>query len=443
VGIISGRMRLNLTNKVLFEEQCVVDEAKVFYHENRVLRAIYNTKQAQLYQKLFQEMNFEPLYEAGLVRSKIATDIELDNCDLILEHEKVDFFLDPSEMTDTMFWNAALCFVRINKTLAQNHLILKDAHPWNITFFKGKPIFFDFSSIGYSKEISSNWFNEFYTYFAVPLSLSNSRWNELAQEYRRQHHNGFGLKLSGNDLIKKYLFRSFFKLRKDLNNPILFLDNLEKWILKYTPKTAQGAWDNYEQRHNANYCEPNTFKQKFVHNILSKYKPKRVADLASNKGYYAFMAESLGANVIGFDYEPYSVDTATSSIKNQNITFCQMNFLIPTSKHGWGLLTPDAFSRFHSDIALVLGLIHHVCLVQKFPVKLFCDSSAKYASKGLILEFVYPEDIHVQKWNANVPLDYNKNSIKEYFKHHYNSFEESEMLAENGIMRQFFFFYNN
>ncbi|MBS1736704.1 MAG: hypothetical protein JSS98_08915, partial [Bacteroidetes bacterium] len=319
----------------------------------------------------------------------------------------------------------------------------KDSHPWNITFHKGKPVFFDFSSVGYSKEISTNWFNEFYTYFVVPIVLSHTKWHYLSNEYRRQHLNGLGLKLSEHHLIKKYLFRSFFKLSKFLKQPEIFFEKLNNWLLKYLPKPVNGTWDEYDQMHKSEFNNPVTIKQKFVYDILKREQPKKVADLATNKGYYAFMAESLGAKVIGFDYEEFSVDAARNLLNGQAISFCQMNFLTPTPNKGWGLIFPNAFQRYHSEIAMALGLIHHVCLVQKFPVKLFCDSCAKYASKGVILEFVFPDDLHVKKWNAKIPDDYNKKSISNYFMNSYNNFSESEIITNDGIKRQFFYFYND
>lgn len=428
---------------IVFEKQCVIDQAKVFYMEDKVYRAVYNPTQAKLYERLFNEIDFEPLFEAGLVRTKINKELTIPNCHLILEHEKIDFFIDPSEMTNSMFWDAAKSYIQLNKLLAEYNLILKDSHPWNITFHKGKPVFFDFSSISFSKVVTSSWFTEFYTYFGVPIALAHSKWSNLANEYRKQHLSGFGLKLSEHPLIKKYLFRSFIKLSKLQNEPVMFFTKLNDWISKYPPVTSKGKWDNYDQKHESDFDKPSTVKQKFVYNILEKEKPTKVADLATNKGYFAFMAENLGAKVIGFDYEEFSVDAARNLITDQNISFCQMNFMTPTARRGWGLVIPDAFQRFHSDISLALGLIHHVCLVQRFPVQLFCDSCARYADNGVILEFVYPEDLHVKTWNVDIPHDYNKKSICNYFSKYFDSHSESDLVTEGGIMRQFLFFSNN
>ena len=436
-------MKNNITDKILFEEQCVIDEAKIFYFEGRVLRAIYNDEQAELYRKILTDGTLNAAFESGLVKTKIADDIIIDGCSLVVEHEQIDFFLHPVEMTSQMFYNCALTFVRIAKNLAAHKLILKDAHPWNLTYHKGKPVFFDFASIGFSNQYHSSWVDQFFTYFAVPLKLASSKWNDLAVEYRRQHTNGFGVKLSGKKKFKQLFFNSFISISKQLDNTDLYLQKLEHWIEKQKPETITGEWDNYEQGHNTRYDNPVTLKQNFVYNILKKCKPARVIDLAANKGYYGFMAEHLGAKVIAFDYEEFCVDEANKLIADKNITFCQMNFTLPTPAYGWALIGPGAYSRFKSDIALALGLIHHVCLVQKFPVKLFCDICAQYSKKGVVIEFVFPEDKHVKSWDIIIPPDYSIEALKSYFSKQFNKIELSDMMNSDEIKRQFLFFYND
>jgi hypothetical protein len=431
------------TGNIVFEEQCVIDESKVFYTQNKVFRAIYHPKRAILYRQILNEGILNDCFENGLIRTKISEDVSLDGCDLILEHEKIHFFLHPAEMTNLMFWNAALSFVKISKKLAKHKLVLKDAHPWNLTFHNGKPVFFDFASIEECGGYNLNWFEEFYKYFAVPIRLGNSKWYKLANEYRRQHITGIGLGAVSNAYVKNYLLRSFTKLKKLLNTPIVFLDELEKWLLMQKPAVENGVWDNYEQGHNVSFDNPATVKQQFVYDLLNEFKPEKVIDLATNKGFYAFMAEYFGARVIAFDYEAFSVDESNRLLGNRQITFCQMNFTLPTPPYGWGLVGPDAFKRFRSDIGFALGLIHHICLVQRYPVKLFCDTCARYAQKGIILEMVDPEDVHVKAWNKVIPLDYNITSIKKYFFTHYKNVKESEIMSKDGIKRQFFFFYNN
>lgn len=426
--------------EIEYEEQSVIDDSKIFYLNNKVLRAIFDNRKAVLYRKLLDEGLLNEAFNTGLVRTKIS-DLSLENCPLIIEHDRIDFFLHPQEMTDLMFWEAAIAMTQLCKNLAKQNLILTDAHPWNVTFHKGKPVFFDFGSLEFGNKYSQEWLNEFYTYFAVPLWLSHSKWNHLSIDYRRQHLKGFGLSLTSYTLIKKIFFKRYWSLIKQKDNIILFLDELEQWVQSKKPKKVKGYWDKYEQAHNNSFDNPQTVKQHFVFEILKNFQPVKVLDLASNKGFYALMAEHLGANVVGFDYEPFSVDEGRKIALGKNITMCQMDFTMPTPQYGWGLTGPDSFKRFKSNIVLALGLIHHVCLNQRFPVKLFCDTCSKYAIDGVILEFVYPEDEHVTAWNKTIPKDYNVHSIKKYFGKYFVACQESALLTDNNLKRQFFYFH--
>lgn len=429
-----------LMTGIVFDEQSIVDTSRVFYAEGKVYRAIYDSNQALIYKNLVSSGILTEAFENGLVATKEAT-FTIPDCPLVLEHQCLNYFLHPAEMTNAMFWESAKTMIRIGKTLAIHGFILTDAHPWNLTFDKGKPVFFDFSSIAKGSSYTASWFNEFYTYFAFPLWLASTKRHHLAGEYRRQHLNGFGFSVAKSRLLKRIFFRDLFRLMKFLGDPVELFNRLENWVSSKRPLSSQGSWDSYEQAHNFAVDQPQTLKQKFVFDVLKTFKPRKVIDLAANKGYYTYMAEKLGAKVIAFDYESFSVDSGNSEGRGKQITFCLMDFKTPTPAYGWGLVGPDAFKRFRSDIAMALGLIHHICLTQRFPVKLFCDTCAKYSKQGVILEYVYPEDIHVASWNIPIPSDYSIAHVKGYFKTHFTDFRESEIFSENGSKRQFFYFY--
>src|SRR5690606_31197032 len=126
----------------------------------------------------------------------------------------------PAEYTNKMFFEAALKMIGLLKILVKNGYALKDAHPLNITNFKGRYYFFDFTSIYKSGNISLAWLEEFYKYFAIPIYLaSKEKTYKLSKEYRREHKMGLGLNLAETKLVKKIFFRDFWALTKYTNNP--------------------------------------------------------------------------------------------------------------------------------------------------------------------------------------------------------------------------------
>src|SRR5687768_3379262 len=136
-----------LTTKVFLEEQSIVDDCRLFYLDEKVYRAVFKSDQADFYRNILAGDTLHEAMELGLVRTKVCNTFSFKNASLILQHERIDFFLHPSEMTDTMYWNLAVTLVKICKSLAKSGLSLQDAHPWNMTYANGQVVFFDFSSI--------------------------------------------------------------------------------------------------------------------------------------------------------------------------------------------------------------------------------------------------------------------------------------------------------
>src|SRR5690606_4197899 len=126
---------------------------------------------------------------------------------LILEHLKVPFILNPCEYTNEMYWETAVMFIKLSRQLYKNYqLLTSDAHPWNMSYFNSKPIFFDFSSLYKGNNISLQWIEEFERYFAVPIKLASfsKTTYPYSLEYRREHILGIGKSLSKIKWVRKF-----------------------------------------------------------------------------------------------------------------------------------------------------------------------------------------------------------------------------------------------
>lgn len=417
---------------------------RVIIKKDQVLRVITDEGYIKLYKTLIKSEDFRDMFPLGLIETSIYS--ETENV-LILRHEKIDFILHPSEYTNKMFWEAAVMYIILCKEMYKRYGILTvDAHPWNITFNGPNPVFFDFSSFYKGNMISLGWLKEFEKYFAIPIRLAriSKKTFPLSQEYRREHINGFGLSLLNKPIIRKIFNRRYNSIYKGNSNPEEVYENILKWLNKNKPIEEKSEyWLEYEQSHQANFLNPITLKQKFVFDILSGRKPTKVLDLAANKGYFAMMAEKIGAKVLAFDYEEMTVNTCRGEIlKNKGgVTPAMKNFIYPSPPSGPGLTTKSSYERFTCEIVLALGLIHHICLRQGIPVSVFCEICKNYAEKGIILEFVDPTDIHVQTWKIQIPIDYTKESIYDYMYDKFPKIEE-KIHVEDGINRTFIYFFN-
>jgi hypothetical protein len=423
-----------------------MDEAgKVFVFEDRVFRAIYTQRHAVLFRKILDSSWIEDVFRAGLVKTWIPEDLSLDGAELVLEHQYIPFTLHPAELTAYMHWLSAKTMVRVNLALARHGLALKDAHPWNLMFHKGSPIFIDFGSIDQIETIPYSWLDEFRRYFAVPIWLSFRFKGSFGDEYRKQHLTGFGIKLFDLFVFKKIIFSSLSKLYRFYKDPNFFFAEIDKWLNAHKPKSAKKEyWASYAQSGDmSDPLVPVTPKHQFVHDVIIQEKPRKVLDCAANKGFYSEVAATLGASVISLDYEPYCIDLCLESTrkKSLDITPVMMNFLHPTPPSGLGLLFESAYHRLKSNLVLALGLAHHICIFQKIPVSIFCEICMNYAEDGIIFEFVDPCDKHVAVWKKSIPDDYSLEGFSRYFMKKFPKRFVSDMTAADGIHRVFAYYH--
>lgn len=420
------------------------DAGRVFFHQGRVFRAIYSSEHAELYLALFKKGWIEEVFDRGLVNSWISKDVQLQGSVMTLEHEAVAFETHPAEHTSYMHWLAAKAIVGVNLALSRYGFLLKDAHPWNVMFSKGSATVVDFGSIVKSETVPFCCLEEFRRYFCVPIWLASTRWYDYAGEYRRQHGNGFGLKLFDNKLINVLALSTVTGFKKHLSTPVDFFKHLDGWLDKHKPVTGiKGKWADYQQCGEIlDTIVPQLPKQKFVFEVLSREKPEKVLDLAANKGYYSEMAATLGAAVVASDYEEYCVDQCLlrAQQKRLSITPALLNFSRPTPSYGVGLYGRDSYRRFRSDIALALGLVHHVCIAQNLPVEVFCNICLEYATRGVILEYVDRSDKHVASWGLPIPADYSMEAFANFFSRKFPTMLKSETLTDDGLCRVMIYF---
>lgn len=423
----------------------IIDDAgRVFFYNDRVFRAILSDEAVDLFREILESPWIDSLFLNGLVRTWVCRDVEISGVPLILEHQKYPVFLQPSEYSSIMFWQAAKSAVAVNKELSRYGYGLKDAHPWNIMWFRGIPFHVDFGSIIKTETVSTQWYDLFQKYFAIPVWLSHTKkWKRFSREYRRENTFGFGLELFNTRILKYVATGLLNALTKYSHQPDRFFNELDHWLDRHKPcSAAKEYWAVYNQNHDVeNPLLPKTAKHQFVYRVLEEERPKSVLDCASNKGFYSEMAARLGASVSAFDREEYCVDVCVDLAKKEalDITPALMDFRFPTPGYGFALRGETAFERFKSDIVLALGLVHHVCIDQGYPVSLFCETIEKYATKGVIFEFVDPADKYVASWNKKIPGDYCLDQFLNLFSRTFSNVEKQQLFNEDGVLRTFLY----
>lgn len=439
--------RIKIEDIDFVESSSADPTGRVFSYNNRILRIIYHDEDAKMIKAILNKPWINELFDLGVVKTWIAIDFNIDGVALVLEHERIPYITYPGEWTDFQFWEACKKLLEINLFLLNRDYILKDLHPWNIQFQKGEPVFIDFASIKIENTKQAVLDSDMYKYCLVPIFLANRKiTKKYSREYRRETNFGFGLGLACNRWIMR-LFSTFvlskpFKREKATH----YTKRLLNWMNKHKPaKENNGEWSNYEQ-YNEIYDFtkiPELPKDKFVYEILRQIKSGTVLDIAANKGLYSEMAVFFNHTVMAFDYEEHCVNVIGNTVKTKklNITYIWSDFRFPSPAADFGLNISDGFVRFQSDIVIAMGLIHHVCIIQKLPVYDFCNIILKYARKGIIWEYVFMDDVHVSKWKAIKPMNYSVEYINKFFSKKFPNNSEFDLITEDGVKRKFIYNY--
>lgn len=432
-------------SEVEWAPSSLVDDAgQVFVHGGRVFRAIREPVVAERCRDLLRAPAVDALFEAGLVRTWVAGDVALGGFALVLEHERVPFAVHPAEHTSRMLWESAHLLLGVASAAHRLGTFPKDAHPWNVLFHRGRPCFVDFGSLLGVGGVPPGWFEEFRRYYGVPIFLAARGWDGLAREYRRQHGNGFGLRLFEAFGPRELLLRGLSRLARHRQDPQRLCQGMGAWLEEHRPRPPQpGTWDEYEQAVTTTSGSPSAQqKEHFVRQVLEAGRPASVLDCAANKGLYSALAARLGSAVVAFDQEEGCVDRCLDLARAEglDITPALMDFRQPTPASGWGLAYPDAFERFRSDLVLALGLCHHLCISQGVPVRLFCEICARFATRGVVLEYVDPADRHVAAWNRPVPADYSLEGFTAHLARRFPHRTLGEPITTDGLRRRMAWF---
>ena len=123
---------------------------KIFYYKNRVYRKLSNLGLERL--KFILEKNIleESIKKNFLINTKITkieNESDINNKDIIFEHEKIPFISYPYEWTFSQLKSAAIHHIDFHLFLLERNATLIDASAYNIQFKGSQPIFIDLLSL--------------------------------------------------------------------------------------------------------------------------------------------------------------------------------------------------------------------------------------------------------------------------------------------------------
>ncbi len=360
---------------------------RVFEHKGEFYRAIYPGSVAHI-RGLFEKGIVQPLIERGLLVPTEITPHTLPGYGLVLKHRAAPFALRPHEWARPALRDAARTFLDLNLALLPHGLGTQDAHIANFAQLDAcRPTWLDFGSIVPLKKAATA-LAEFRAALANPLQLFASR-AALARPVHALLRSGG---IDDTELAAlggapgpalKPVPSIFARFQKLPTLPVIRerLLRSEKERLPASFPSPQTTWADYrtEDTLPANY-DGLTGRKRAILNVIQRLQPKRVADLASNSGYFTFLAARHGASVLALDYDENALDLLYASARTTSIPL-QVTC-------GLSDLTKPREVAAEADLAIALAVTHHLALGQNYPFTYIVERLAAFTNAALLVEFM-------------------------------------------------------
>ena len=383
----------------------------IFVKDSEVYRAINPVYYSQ-YNSLTDSGFYTKLFENRLLISH--TEISKDKESIVVKPEQIPFISYPYEWSFSQYKHAALHTLKLQRYSLQQGWSLKDATAFNITFYKGAPIFIDSLSFDKYNE-GEPWraYKQFIMHFLGPLVLAKYYGGDMLKTLQ-QHIDGMPLQkiaklLPFSARFSTVLYTNIFlaakydskyssdeggadkKVTISKNAQLKIIDSLYNYIkdLEMNEKTE---WKDYYSVTNYE-AESFEFKKQLVKKWSLKIEAKRIIDLGGNDGTFGRELKDTATEILVTDIDPNAVDYNYNKVlknKEQNILPIVSDLLNPSPGIGLNnrertpLLQRLADGKY--DTAMALALIHHISLTGNVP---FDMSAQLFASLSpyLIIEF--------------------------------------------------------
>lgn len=407
----------------------------------------------------------------GLIQTEVChgaslpEELKASGTALTLKHRKVAYVSYPHEWCATMLQDAAVFHLTLSEKLLQKGLTLKDAHPWNILFDRGRPVFVDFTSIvtndglfvedyleanrqfsvappatRMAKLVDEIYMRMYRPYFINPLlfyafgerdavrrriedTTLNASSSTIAQrECLPKRHIGrsFVRKLLGLIKIRSVEKRIVAGLRETTDIKRFYSD-MRNYVQSIPAAIGESAYSAYYSQKGEDqswtYSDDWNAKQKSVHNALNAPDIGSVLDVACNTGWFTLMAEKLGKSVVAFDIDEGCIETLYKQVRESgvNVLPLVMSFTQLTqdkySIYDGNTVLINATQRLQSDSVIALGIIHHLVLGLGLRFAEVLDSLIALCKKQLVIEFVDADDAMIQGEPSFFPAYFNNREL--------------------------------
>lgn len=421
--------------------------------------------------KLYRQVNqyyaaqYRQLMESGLYKQLV------DRKQLIPHEEIAQNFTDSAEWYTTLLpepiplisypyeWcfeqlqDAALLTLSVLKTALQHGMILKDATPYNIQFYKGRPVFIDTLSFD-TYDPKQPWiaYRQFCQCFLFPLYLEHYLKTDI-QKILSTYIDGIPVdfvakllplksRLSLGVWLHVYLQHTAAASPRANNNNhkqtaafskkklLDVISHLTSIITNFPAgRPYKTTWSNYYEDTilSKEYLQE---KEKIVQEFCRQTQARSVLDLGANDGYFSRLFASHQMQVIATDADNRCISRLYQEVKKNNtgnILPLMLDIANPSPAIGFHNQERAAFhSRIKTGLVAALALVHHLVIGKNISLPVLADYFNSIAPE-LIIEFVPKEDEKVRQMLTTRPdtfIDYDQTHFEQYFTLYFNIVEK-------------------
>ena len=450
-------------------------EGRVFYHQERVLRAL-SRRGLDAWHRLAAAPFFRRAQDTGtMVRTTEVADAEsvlqglggagAEHWIGALEHERVPFVSYPYEWCFGMLRDAALLTLDLLIDALDEDMVLKDASAYNVLFRGARPVFIDVASFE-PWQAGRPWvgYRQFCQLFLYPLEMTAFRDVDF-QPFLRGSLEGIepstmrallrprdrmrsgvvvdvdlharleSSTAAGDRAVRSDIARAGFKKEMIASN----VKRLRRIVAGLRFKRAASEWADYAED-NSYEAADHDKKKRFVESAVGMERRRLVMDLGANTGTFSRIAAAHADQVVALDVDHLAIERLYRSLAESgpsNILPLVGNLADPSPGLGWrGRERKAIDARADVDVVLALALIHHLVITANVPLDEVVDFFAALG-REVVVEWVSKDDPMVKRLLRNKDDqydDYDLAVLESSLERHFRTVDRQELESGTRVL---------
>ena len=428
--------------------------SEVYVDDDKIIRKLKKNKSSFFIDLFKKDFYKEMIQDQWIQESEV---INRENF-YELSHKKIENFTEVTEMSSYQLFLSGILTLDIAIKSLNSGYMIKDASAWNVVFLNGKPFFLDIGSFEKWDE-DKTWiaYGQFIRHYLIPLILNKELkfpTSKLFITDRDGIYPGVAKNKLGLKVFKSFTYMEFIfapsilkssriiKNKKDsknvdMNKKILLtiLKRLKKKLIKLKP-IASSFWTLYTEKRNHYSKKDIDIKKNIIKNFFKQNKGK-VLDIGCNTGEFLEIASQYCDETHGIDIDENCINSIQKNLNGKCISLANVNISNPIPGIGWKNEETLGYIKKnlnYFDTVIFFGIVHHLLIIDRIPLKDIIELLFKFTKKNLIFEFVSNQDkkfLELANINKNLYTENTKENFENLIQNYFSIKETFDLDYNN------------